>query len=341
MEVKTLVMGRDGSYIARGVIRFPAFRYSMPKPAPPQDAVSVIAQEFIVDEPCALSVDVPGSYTYLRPGSENDRVEVEISVTGCPPERAEAILDRMKVGTQQMKDTVRVYSDGNRSDAEWWRWIRTLDVTVHINLKLPSLVEADLRAPGGEIDIANLEGHIDLKMMSGTCRAANLQGNLDIRAESSEVFIEDFSGEQIVARVAVGSLTLENVESDVLSLRSVSAPVQIKNVAGATSLTANSTTVEIEDLRGPSTIRSQGGPVHYHSQPTEESELTVVGSTLNVHLPSDHGAHLSMTGAKLSIDEDFSFSGEQKEHKIEGALNDGGPTLDLRAVGGTAHCKSS
>ena len=341
MVGRALAMGSRGSYIAGGVIRFPVYRHSMPESAPPQDAASVIAQEFIVDEPCSLAVDIPGAHTYLRPGSASERMEVEISVTGCPADEAEDILDRMQVGTQQMKDTVRVYSDVDKSNAEWWRWLRTLDVEVHVQLLLPSRVEADLRVPGGHLDIANLEGHIDIKVMGGSLKADNLEGILDVRAESSDVSITNFSGDQVVARVAVGTLTLENVDANVLTLRSVSAPVQLTDITGATDVTANSTDVEIEALSGPCTVRSQGGPVVYESTPTDETELTVVGSTLDAYIPSSHEADLIMTGATLSLDGAFTFEGDRTEHRIEGTLNGGGPQLDLRAIGGTANCHAA
>ncbi len=306
--------------------------------APPEDAVSVIAQEFIVDEPCALAVDVPGAATYLRPGSRTDRLEIDISVSGCSPDEAESILDRMQMSTQQMKDTVRVYSDGDRSDAEWWRWVRTLDVTVHVNLRLPSHVEGDLRVPGGTIDLADLKGHIDLKVMGGTCHAHNLQGTLDVRAESSDVIIEDFSGDQLVARVAVGELSLDTVEADTVTLRSVSAPVALVDVDGTTSITANSASVDVRELQGPCTIRSQGGPVRFDGEPGDETELTVVGSSLDVHLPKRHESDLTMTGTTLALDDRFSFDGDRSEHEIKGTLNDGGSSLVLRAIGGTAEC---
>jgi DUF4097 and DUF4098 domain-containing protein YvlB len=202
-------------------------------------------------------------------------------------------------------------------------------------------VEADLRVPGGEIDIADLEGHVDLKVMGGPCRTKNLKGTLDIRAESSDVSIEGFSGDQVIARVAVGSLTVHDVQADMITLRSVAGPVTLTNVEGSTSVTANSTSVEIESLNGPLTARSQGGDLSYTGPPTHETELTVVGSTLTVSLPSDHPADLTMLGDTLSLNEAFAFEGDRAEHEITGSLNDGGSPLTLRAIGGTAHCRPS
>jgi hypothetical protein len=313
----------------------------MPNSAPPREAVSVIAQEFLVDDPCALSVDIPGAHTRLRPGAEEERVEVDISVTGCPPEEAEQILDRMKVGTHQMKNTVRVYSDSERSDAVWWRWIRTLDVTLHVEMRLPSRVEAEIRVPGGEVDIADLQGHVDLKVMGGPCRVENLEGTLDIRAESSDVTIQDFTGEQLVARVAVGSLTVENTQAETLSLRSVAAPLTLSSVTGTTKVTAKSTPVDLEAVSGPCTAHVHGGALTYDGAPSDELELEVVGASVDVLLPADHGATLTMRGSSLTLDDTLAFEGERTETEITGTLNDGGPSVTLTAVSGNVHCRAA
>ena len=317
----------------------------MPDSAPPREAVSVIAQEFLVDEPCALSVNIPGAHTHLRPGpADTDRVEIDVSVTGCSPEEAEDILNRMQVGTHQMKDTVRVYSDvdADRSDADWWRWVRTLDVAIHVDLRLPSRVEAEIHAAGGSVDIADLQGHVDLKVMGGPCTAKNLQGTLDIRAESSDVSIQGFSGDQVVARVAVGALTMEKIQANTVTVRSVSAPTRLDAVDGPTTITAKGSTVDLHALPGPCTATVEGGRLHFDGAPDEEVELSVVGTSLDAALPADHGADLTMTGPDLSLADAFSFEGERTGDEIDGVLNDGGPPIALRASGaGRIHCHPS
>lgn len=314
----------------------------MSRSAPPRDAVSVIAQEFLVDAPCSISVHIPSAHTRLRPGPEGDRVEVDISVTGCSAEEAETILDRMQVGTQKMQDTVRVYSDADRdrSDAEWWRWVRTLDATILVDLRLPSRVEADIRAPGGEVDVADLQGHVDLNVTGGPCRAENLKGTLDIRAESSDVSIREFAGEQINARVAVGSLTVEDAEAETVTVRSIAGPLTLTSIRGPTTVTARGAPVALQDVSGPCTARVQGGDLTYEGTPTDEVELRCTGASIDALLPPDHGANLTMTGPTLSLADAFAFEGERTDHEIAGQVNDGGPSLELCATGGgTVQCR--
>lgn len=314
----------------------------MSSSAPSRDAASVIAQEFLVDEPCSVSVNLPGAHTHLRPGAENDRIEVNISVEGCGPERAEDILDRMQVGTRQMQNTVRVYSDTgtDRSDAVWWRWVRTLDVAIHVHLRLPSRVDADIRTPGGEVDLANLEGHIDVRVIGGPCRAENLNGTLNVRAESSDVSIHGFSGQELDAQVTVGSLTVKNAEAETVTTQSVAAPLALTSVRGTTTVTARSAPVTLQDVDGPCTAQIHGGDLTFEGTPTDDLELRGTGSSLDALLPPDHGADLTMSGSTLSLADAFPFEGDRSDHEIDGRLNDGGPDLHLHATGGgTVRCR--
>jgi len=309
--------------------------------APPQDAVSVLTQEFLVDDPCSIAVDVPGAVTTLRPGADPGHVEINVSVAGCPPEEAERVLDRLDIGSHQRKDTVRVSSDADRSTAEWWRWLRTLDVTLLIELRCPDRVKADLSIPGGKVDIANLEGHFDLDVMGSPCHIQHLTGTLDIRAESSDVTIEQFTGEDLLARVASGRLSVADVEADTITLRSVDAPVTLQRATGETQITANSTPVTIEALTGPCTARGHGGTLHYHGCPSAATDLSSIGGALDVTLPADCGVDLTMTAASPVLDEAFAFEGDRLEEEIVGTLNGGGVPLRLHTRGASLRCTAA
>lgn len=335
-----MTIGIGGSVPVYYLFEYPfRVRYArMSRLAPPRDAVSVIAQKFPVNAPCSVSVCVPAARIRLRPSPERDQIEVDISVTGCSSEKATDILNRMEVGTHQMKDTVRVYSDtdNERFDAEWWRWVRTLDVAIHVDLHLPSPVEAEIRAPGGEVDAANLTGDVDVSVTGGPCRAENMEGTLDIQAHSSDVSILGFSGHEITARVAVGPLTVEDADAETVTVQSVSGTLTLASIRANTTVATKSAPVNLEDISGPCTAHVQGGDLTYEGTPTDDIELRGVGTTIDALLPSDHGATLSMTGARLSVADAFTFEGDRSEHEIEGTLNGGGPSVQLHATGGGA-----
>ncbi len=313
----------------------------MPNSAPPREAVSVLTQNFLVDVPCSLSVDVPSAHVRLRPESASEQVNAEISMTGCPPDEAEELSERMGLEAYKRKNTVSVITNSNRSGAEWWRWIRTFDAQLHVDLRLPSRLETTIRASGGAVDLANLQGHFDVQIMGGACQVKNVGGTLDVRAESSDVSIQDFSGEEVLARVDVGSLSLENVEADSVTVRGVAAPLTLTSVTGHAQVTAKSAPVELQSVPGPCQAHVDGGALTYDGTPTDEVELVVVGTTLDAYLPASHGADLHASGPRLSLADEFPFDGERTPTEIEGTLNGGGPSLTLTASGGSVNCQPS
>lgn len=308
--------------------------------SPPREASPVIAQEFKVDESCALEVDLPRTYMHLRPGSNSNRVVVNISMTNCPPDRAEQFLNRMSVGTRQMKDRVRVYSDRPRWDAEWWRWMRELSASIYLEVRLPAHVDASIRASGGTIDVANLAGHFDLDTRGGTLHAQNLEGTLDVRARSTDVSLRRFDGARLNIHEAAGSLSLEEVESDALTIRSVSAPVTLTDVTGSTDIEVHGAPLTLREVTGTCRARAQGGTLTFVGTPADDIELTTVGASLETQLPSSLSATLHLTGEDVTLDSGFSFEGKRTPQRVTGTLNDGGPTLRLRAIRGTAHCRT-
>ncbi len=312
----------------------------MPDLSPPREASPVIAQEFKVDEPCTLEVDLPRTYMHLRPGPNNNRVEVNISMMGCSPDRAEKFLNRMSVGTRQMKDRVRVYSDRPRWDAEWWRWLREHSATVYLDVRLPSQVDASVRTSGGTIDVANLAGNFDLEALGGTLQADNLDGTLDVRSRSSEVTVTRFDGARLNIHQAAGALSFEDVASDALTVRSVSAPVRLTEVRGSTDIEVHGAPLRLRNLSGTCRARTQGADLTYVGAPADDVELVAVGASLETQLPSSLSATLHLTGEEVSLDSGFSFEGKRTPQRVSGTLNDGGPTLRLRAVRGTAHCRT-
>lgn len=277
---------------------------------------------------------------HLRPGSNNNRVEVNISMTGCSPDRAEEFLNRMSVGTRQMKDRVRVYSERPRWNAEWWRWMRETSATVYLDIRLPSQVDASVRSVGGTIDVADLTGHFELEVLGGTLKAQNLDGTLDVRSRSSEVTITRFEGARLNIRQATGSLSLEEVESDALTARAASAPVALTNVTGSTDIEVHGASLRLRNLSGTCRARTQGAPLSYVGAPADDIELIAVGASLETKLPSSLPATLHLTGEEVSLDSGFSFEGKRTQQRVSGTLNDGGPTLRLRAVRGTAYCRT-
>jgi hypothetical protein len=309
----------------------------------PEEAVQVMAQEFKVDTRCRLFVTVPGARTRLRPGASNDRIEVTVSVSGCKKGQAQTVLDRLRLTTRQVKDTVRVQTDVRQQelDARWWAWVRRNRATIHLDVRLPTSADADVRVPGGTIDASDIDGSLKLEVSGGSIHADGLQGSLDVRAYSSDVTVEWFDGSTLDLLVSSGSLTARRIDATAVSVRASAAPVTLDRVYGPVEVTANGAGATLREIHGRLTAEVQGGPLTLDGAPADGSKLVAYGSPLQVSLPGSLSADLRMEGAEVTLDDTFSFEGDREPRLVAGHLNDGGPSLSLRAVQGAIHCRPS
>ena len=308
----------------------------------PQEAVQVMAQEFRVDTPCQLFVHVPGARTRVRPGASDDRVEVTVSVSGCERGSAQTVLDRLQLTTRQVKNTVRVQTDldDQESDARWWAWVRENEATIHLDIRLPTSADANIRVPGGTLDAADIDGSLVLEVAGGSIRADGLRGSLDIRASGSDVEIEWFDGATLDVMVSSGSLTARRVDAKAVTVRAAAAPVTFDRVYAPTDITVNGAEASLHEIHGRLTAQVHGGPLTMDAVPEDGSVITAYGAPLNASFPASLAADLRMEGTGVELDSAFAFEGDRKPRLITGRLNGGGPSLQLRAVQGRVRCQA-
>ena len=310
-------------------------------PSPPPDTASVLAQSFEVDTPCRIQIDMPGVHTRLRPAKAEERIHVRLDVAEGASAQADQILDRLDISTQQKKGTVRVYSGADRTDAAWWRWLRTRSAALHLDVQLPTPTEANVLVPGGSLDAADLNGTFHFEAMGSPVQVRNLHGQLTVLAESSDVEITDCEGESVSATVAAGQLTVADTQADTITLRSASAPLTARRLSGTLDVQVNGGAATLDTIRGACTARAEGAPLDYTGCPSNDTTLTVVGTTLSTALPPDCGLTLTMEGPDLTLDNALRFEGEHDSEIIKGTLAGGGPSLSLRAPQGRVECRSA
>jgi len=286
-----------------------------------------------------LALDVPGAQVRLRPHAEDDRVQVRGFVPGADLDTARDIFDRKGISTQQSGDQLHVYGEALSATVDDWRWRQEHHPAVHLDLFLPPTLNVTAQTPGGAIDASGLAGTIDLRVMGGSATAERLEGPLEVRGSGGTLTIQESSGPSLDLQWSAGPVRLEQIESDTTTLQARSAPTTLRDHRGQVSLSVHGASLKIRGVAGPCEAQVHGGALTYHGAPTHDTFLTAVGRPLRTNLPPTHAAALTLTGAQVRLDDTFSFTGEQTPHRIEGALNGGGPQLRLRAIQGLAACR--
>lgn len=312
---------------------------SMPELAPPSDAAPVLAQEFKVQDTCHLQVTVPRVRARLRPARTSDRVSVDITVAGADSASDEAVVDRMNLGTRQSKETIQIASSSRSQHPEWWRWMRTANATVFLDVRVPSPVEASLHLPGGTLVVSDLQGTVDASVPGGAVRVQHFTGSLSLTGRRSPIEVSDVDGPSLAIDAAGAPVTISDSQSKAVDVTCVSGPLNIENASGACTVSAHAARVTLEDLSGPCRATAHGGSLTFASSLSAPATLTTVAAPLTARLPASTGAALQASGDLVSIPDRFAFRGDHTDRRVEGTLNGGGPSLSLRAIRGPVHCR--
>lgn len=173
-----------------------------------------------------------------------------------------------------------------------------------ITVELPVGSDARLRSSNGGIDLTGLQGDLDAETSNGGITVEHTQGPLRLESSNGEITVHDIRGPLHVStsngRVR-GDGQMSKVEA-----RSSNGGVDLGLASGS-------------QLSADSTLRTSNGSV----------VLRVPGNLrATVRLHSDQG----------SVHSDFplqSKGDEPDKHEMKGALNGGGPSLEMTASNGS------
>lgn len=287
-----------------------------------------------------LEVTVPGARIHLRPHTGGERVEIHGFVPDCDPSEARTLFGRKGISTHQSSDRLYVFGEGPSSDTDGWRWRRGEQGEVHLDLRVPETLNVEVRTPGGAVHAAGLSGTTELNVVGGSVELEDMQGGIRVTGGGKRLGVHDVNARSVDLEWTAGSVVLENVSTESMSLQAVSAPVTADHLRGSTDLTVHGGPLQLRNLDGPCRAEVHGGTLTYSGTPAHDTFLRAVGGSVQTQFPITLGATVHLAGQVASIDEVFPFSGEKTSKEIDGTLNEGGPHIELQAVRGDARCRA-
>ncbi|MFB6272138.1 MAG: hypothetical protein ABEL51_04490 [Salinibacter sp.] len=299
---------------------------------------AVIDTTFQADAFDVLELDVPGAHVRLRPHNEDDRVHLRGTVPNLETAKAEALFDRKDISTRPSGDRLHVSGKALSGGVEEWRWRHGHRTAVRMEVRLPPTLTVTTNTPGGSVDAAHLSGSLSASVRGGSISATGLTGPVQIQGSGGALTMRECSGPTLNLQWSAGEVSLIEIEEGATTLRAAAAPTTVQTLHGPADLSVHGAPLTLRDLEGPSEAETQGGALTYHGAPEDDTSLRAVGAPLQTHLPSSHAATLTLAGAQVALDDRFAFDGERTARRIEGTLNGGGPSLQLRAVQGPARC---
>lgn len=255
-----------------------------------QGADKTLDRTFKVSPGGSLVVDADGASIKVS-GTDSKQVTVRMRLSGPERELAATTLDATQNGNQITATMKRSKGDSLFSWGSW-RSEASIEVTV------PRQFEIDARTGGGNIDLKDTVGAVQLKTSGGDVIARNLDGVVSLRTSG-------------------GSITADKVRGDV-EAKTSGGDVRLLNIDGR--------------IKG----HTSGGNVRV-SLVGDNRGITATTSGGNVELILPRNAtgdvSASTSGGNVSTDLPITTT-VLKERRLEGKLNGGGQPIEARTSGG-------
>lgn len=224
-------------------------------------------------------------------------------------------LEKMQFKMELVDDGILV--KGERKSTDWFSNIR-----VKYEVIIPSKYSVYAKTSGGDINIKNVDGKIELNTSGGDIDVQSSVGKLNGKTSGGDVDIKNQNGD-IDVKTSGGDITLSGIKGD----------VNCKTSGGDIEIISNDGKINGSTSGGDITLDYSG--------PNKGVELSTSGGDIKILVPSDFGAkaELKTSGGKVSCNLNTSNVVEIKSTKFEADLNNGGAPLICKTSGGSISVK--
>ncbi|MBL7782608.1 MAG: histidine kinase [Saprospiraceae bacterium] len=287
-------------------------------------------------------------------GHESSKIRVEISVRnfGWPvlftARNAHSILKDYELHLEQQDDVLHIKSS---LKGHVINWLRFAGLRFRILLPMHKPVQTSLRLEAGNIRLNDCEGRFYASTGAGTLRFERVVGEVEGKTAAGTVEIGHCRG-NISAQTSAGTIEVSDCEGT-MSFSTSAGTIEMERLIGNVYATSAAGTVEANDIDGVLKVHTSAGTIEVSGMNgslgastnigTIEVEVLALGDFLHletqagnidVKMPFDKGADLTITGYTVRTPQLDQFEGIRERDRIEGALHGGGIPVQIRAHAG-------
>ncbi|MEE8507979.1 MAG: DUF4097 family beta strand repeat-containing protein [Myxococcota bacterium] len=202
-------------------------------------------------------------------------------------------------------------------------WAQLLGGTrLRVRLKVPEHYDLDIRTHGGNIEVEEIRGDVVARTSGGSVEVDEIEGNVDLRSSGGSIEAKEIRG-NLVARTSGGRIRASEISGDV-EARTSGGPIKITDVGGRVDL------------------HTSGGGISVRFTDDPEGQLETSGGNIEVEFPEDAGVDLDArtSGGGVEVEHEIVVQGRLDRSRVEGKINGGGRTLQLRTSGGSIRVRA-
>jgi len=225
------------------------------------------------------------------------------------------------------------------SHEAWIDWM-TVGPTVSVRVWVPRDCAVEVRTSGGGIEIGDIGGGVVASTSGGSIRVERVDGRAELATSDGAIVTKAVRG-AVSAETSGGRIALAGVEGDVHATASAGR-IRLSEVAGDVDARAVGGAIEIDGVSGAVRAETDGGSIWTRFLRVPSGRVETRGGAIEVAFPASAGAHLDAAaeGGRVYVEHGVrSPSAAADPGHVVGAVNGGGPTLQLRATGGDIHVR--
>jgi hypothetical protein len=287
-------------------------------------------------------LDVRGTLTAI--GEDRDDVAVELVARAYGPDQpeADALAGKMTLRLVVEKEGLGL----SVAIPENLRRYR-----VELTVRLPSRLTLDYECIGGKVEVRDVAA-VRMRNVRTDATFAGIPGEIRGEQRDGELRIQDAGSLSLTARrveVRIGRLKGES------SIEAVDGDIEIETAGGPLRLETRRAEIEVNELLGPlravatdgrvrlgavsaeARVEAQRATVVVRLRKAVALDLVTTDDPIEVEVPAAIGVTVDATTTDGRIEIDggaIEVTGGESQRRANGALNGGGPTIELRATRG-------
>lgn len=268
------------------------------------------------------------------------------------------VLKDFEVVFDQQEYSLNIDAKFKSSKRYWEKIAKRFDI--HFEITVPRGYNVNLKTEKGDIAIVNidgivkantLDGELQLEKITGTVIGHTSNGNirlndckedLYLRSTHGDITVDDYTG--VVDIITdKGNLLCTNVIGHI-SGETTKGNITLTNCKGGADVKSSGGRIELEN-DGPVTAKTNGDSINtiFSGQLQHDSVIEATGGSISVHLIPEIDVKIDAISSNGKITTEIPVTsivkGTVKVEELQGYINEGGPLLRLRCIGGDINLK--
>jgi len=296
-----------------------------------QEGTPSFEDTFDVSTPAQFKASVSDGFIHVTPSKSNSikvlyfvkKGNNNVEVTR--EELAEHVSINITKNSELVDITIK-----HLNEHRWNDWKNTYNVSLEVYV--PTETACHLQSSDGDIKVKGLSGKQKCRTSDGDIELYGINGNVEGQTSDGDITMQDIIG-NVDLTTSDGDIKADNVEGDATFITS-DGDIEMYTIVGFTTTKTSDGDIVFKDLAGAFKGQTSDGDITGNIvKLNNELRLSTSDGDIRVAVPNELGLDLYLKGEDLNTNlEDF--SGQAKEHLIQGKVRGGGVSVELTASDG-------